>query len=107
MLAPRLWVNGREADLRVHAPLIDLMPPHIPLPAMNAGAALEVMVYVECGVSQYGPGDRGGSGFWGAPALLAAIPGERLVSAALQDGTVAVRSTARSWRVPHTLMEAP
>ena len=109
MIAPRLWVDGVEIDLTSHLLRMDLLAPQVELPASRkAGGSgeTEVVLRVDCGISQYGKDDRGGSGFSGAPALLTLGAGEPLEDAAYRDGTVTVRSGQREWHVRHDMMEA-
>lgn len=105
MLAPRLWVDGREVDLTPHILRMALLEPEVALETAP-GAAIEVVVRVDCGVSQYGANDAGGSGFSGRPALRVRREPEAILDAAWQNGAVVVRTAAREWRVEHRLLEA-
>jgi hypothetical protein len=101
LMAPRLWVNGAEIDLAPYAELNALLPVQVPI---EASGTVEIVVYTECGVSQYGEGDRGGTGFSGQPAVLTPAPSGALIDAAYADGTVTITSADGTWTIPHTLL---
>lgn len=107
LVEPRLWVDGREVDLAPYRLVQELLPPQVALPPLRAGTTVELALQVDCAISQYGPNARGGSGFWGAPALLSPCPPAAVPQAAYRDGLVTVRRGATAVDLPYTLMEAP
>jgi hypothetical protein len=107
MIEPRLWFDGHEVDLAPHRLRMELMAPQVEVPAARNGADIEVLLRVDCGVSQYGATGRGGNGFSGRPAVLATDEGAPLQHAEYRDGVVTVRTGQHEWHVPHGLMEDP
>ena len=98
---PRLWVNEREIDLAPFTRLLELLPAQVPI---DINGKVEITVYTECGVSQYGKEDRGGTGFSGVPALLTPVPAQALHHAAYTDGRVTIESAGGSYNCEHILM---
>ncbi len=101
LMSPHLWVNGTEIDLAPYASLLELLPIQVPI---DEGGAVEIVVYTECGVSQYGAGDRGGTGFFGNPAVLTPAPSQALHTATYADGTVTITAADGTWSIDHDLL---
>ena len=99
-----LWVNGQEIDLAPSHPLSNLMQPQVAMPTGLTGG-VEIVVRCDCGVSQYGKDDEGGTGFWGRPAVLGYVEPAALVSAAYSDGVVSIVGAGREWKIVHSLMQ--
>jgi hypothetical protein len=102
---PRMWVNGTEINLDSYKLRMELLCPQILMPAETAGKSVEIVVVCECGTSQYGQEDRGGTGFSGQPAIIIPDGADTLINAGYHDGKVVVTSTKNSWEFPYILMD--
>jgi len=107
MFNARLWVDQAEIDLAPYQRVAELLAPQVPLSARPPGHDLEIVVRCDCGISQYGAQDHGGTGFEGRPAVLVPAAADSLVAAQYHDRRVTVASRAQRWEVPHSLLETP
>jgi hypothetical protein len=103
LFEPRIWINGRELDLKKRWKLAELMPLDVEIPS-GSGREVEVVLRTEAGIKQYAEKNVGS--FHGKAAVM--IPSETVpaVTASYRDGMVSITAGSESWRVPHTLMSA-
>ncbi|MEI8197446.1 MAG: hypothetical protein WCI73_16240, partial [Phycisphaerae bacterium] len=106
LLEPALWINGQPVDLSAHLTRLELIQIDVPLPSELCGD-VEIILRTNCGVSQYAKENPGGSGFWGQPALLAALPPLEPIEAAYAEGQIALQIGPERWKIPHQLMPVP
>lgn len=102
---PRVWVNGVEIDLAPYRLRMELLAPQIPLPQVNKGCLLQIIVRCDCSTGQYGAENYEGTSFAGHPALLVPTATDGLIDAQYRDGVVTVASETAIWQVEHALME--
>jgi len=98
---PHLWINDTEIDLTTYTQLMALLPIQVPI---DTAGPVEITVYTECGVSQYGADDGGGTGFSGIPAVMCPAPSQALHRADYADGRVTVVSADGNWSFDHALL---
>jgi len=98
----RLWADGHEIDLQPHRLRMQLMAPHVEMPAANGD--VEVCVSCTASVSQLERTGDIAQSFDGRPAIL--VPSDRcgLRAASYRDRIVTVETAAGRWRVAHELM---
>ncbi len=98
---PRVWIDGREIDLKKRVKLAELMPLDIEI---HHGPAreVEVVLKTKVGVRQYG--DDSCNCFHGRAALMVAADAMPPLTAAYDNSLVHVTSGNESWTVPHALM---
>ncbi len=103
MINPRLWINGKEINLDSNILRSELLCPQVKMPDIE-GKDIEIVVVCECGISQYGTDDRGGTGFSGKPAVIIPDENELLINAGYTNGKILITSTKNSWEFNYDLM---
>ena len=95
----RVWADGHEIDLQPHKLRMQLLAPHVEMPA--AGGEVDVCVCCTASVSQLERSGDIAQSFEGRPAILVPREGCGVQEASYRDGIVTVETAAGRWRVAH------
>ena len=104
MINLRVWVDGKQLDITRYKGVMNLLYPQVELPHTSLKDTVEVVVCCDTGISQYGVGSQGGTGFYGKASVLVPVK-IHPPSAVYEKGVVKVKAGEEEWSIPYTMME--